>query len=145
MLNDFDRPLNPRGKQDAPDMAQRLLKRGVTIDCFVSSPAKRAKKTAALFIREFKRDELEIVFKSELYHAPPEVFADVITHADDRYNSLAVFAHNPGITLFVNMLTDVRLDNMPTCAVFAVQAYTQHWKDFMKARKEFLFFEYPKG
>jgi phosphohistidine phosphatase len=144
LLNDFERPLNQRGKDDAPDMARRLLKRGVTIDAFISSPAKRAKKTAELFAKEFKRAESEIIYKSELYHAPPEVFSDVITRADDRYNSLAIFAHNPGITIFANMLASVRLDNMPTCAVFAAAIHTEHWKDFARARREFLFFEYPK-
>ena len=48
-LTDFERPLNERGKRDAPEMAARLKKRNIKIDAFVSSPAKRAKKTAELF------------------------------------------------------------------------------------------------
>ena len=45
-LNDFDRPLNDRGKKDAPMMAKRLLDKKIKIDAFVSSPAKRAKKNS---------------------------------------------------------------------------------------------------
>jgi phosphohistidine phosphatase len=45
-LTDFERPLNERGKKDAPIMAQRLLDRKISIDTFISSPAKRAKQTA---------------------------------------------------------------------------------------------------
>ena len=41
-LSDFDRPLNDRGKKDAPMMAKRLLDKKIKIDAFVSSPAKRA-------------------------------------------------------------------------------------------------------
>ena len=48
-LPDFDRPLNERGKRDAPVMAQRLLDKKITIDAFVSSPAKRAKKNSQSF------------------------------------------------------------------------------------------------
>jgi phosphohistidine phosphatase len=51
---DFDRPLNERGKQDAPSMAKRLLEKSVAIDAFISSPAKRARKTASLFAAEYK-------------------------------------------------------------------------------------------
>ncbi|HEY0356372.1 MAG TPA: histidine phosphatase family protein [Flavisolibacter sp.] len=47
-LSDFDRPLNERGKNDAPEMAKRLKAKGVSIDLFVSSPAKRAKKQPAI-------------------------------------------------------------------------------------------------
>jgi phosphohistidine phosphatase len=144
MLNDFDRPLNDRGKKDAPEMARRLLQRGITIDAFISSPAKRAKKTAELFAKEFKRPEDQIIYKSELYHAPADVFTAVISKTDDSLGSIAIFSHNPGITVFVNSLTHTKVDNMPTCAVFAVQLHTLHWKDIEKCRKDFLFLDYPK-
>jgi phosphohistidine phosphatase len=82
---------------------------------------------------------------SSLYHAAPEVFYDVIKNTEDRFDTIAVFAHNPGITYFANELTKaVQIDNMPTCAVFAVQADISSWKDFTKAKNEFLFFDYPK-
>ena len=48
-LADFERPLNDRGKKDAPVMAKKIKERKIKIDRFVSSPAKRAKKTATIF------------------------------------------------------------------------------------------------
>ena len=143
--NDFERPINERGKRDAPVMAKKLLDKKLAIDVFVSSPAKRAKKTAEIFCKEYKGKEEDIIFVSALYHAAPEVFYDVIANLDDSFNNVAVFSHNPGITYFVNNLAEsIKTDNMPTCAVFAVQADILHWKDFKKAAKEFLFFDYPK-
>ncbi|MBP6024445.1 SixA phosphatase family protein [Ferruginibacter sp.] len=142
-LNDFERPLNERGKKDAPVMAQRLLDKKIVIDAFVSSPAKRAKKTAELFYETYKAHD-DIILISALYHAPAEIFFDVIKEVDDKFDTIAVFAHNPGITYFVNQLTAVRIDNVPTCAVFAVTINCNSWKDFAKAKKEFLFFDYPK-
>lgn len=143
-LNDFERPLNERGKKDAPVMAQRLLDKKIVINAFVSSPAKRAKKTAELFCETYGGHNDDIAFISALYHAPAEIFYEVIKTFDDILNSVAVFAHNPGITYFVNNLTAVKIDNMPTCAVFVVKADIDYWKDFAKAKKEFLFFDYPK-
>lgn len=144
LLSDFDRPLNARGKRDAPLMAHRLLDKKIIIDAFVSSPAKRARKTAELFAKEYKSKN-EIIFFEKLYLAEPPVFFDVISRTDDQYQSIALISHNPGITEFANLLTDARIDDMPTCSIFAVRAAIQHWKDFAEAAKEFWFFDYPKS
>lgn len=144
-LNDFERPLNERGKKDAPEMARRLKEKNILVDAFVASPAKRAKKTAEYFIEEYGRGKDDIVFISKLYHAPAEVFFEVAEDLPDHLKTVAVFSHNPGITAFVNLLTDnVRLDNMPTCGIFAI-SFKGSWKNFDKAKKEFLFFDYPKN
>ena len=144
--NDFERPLNERGKKDAPEMAKRIMDKAVSIDAFVSSPAKRAKKTAELFCETFQQKTEDIVFISALYHAPAREFYEVIKSLDDKFDTVAIFAHNPGISYFVNdLINDVRVDNMPTCAVFTVQMNITQWKDFAKAKKEFLFFDYPKN
>ena len=142
---DIDRPLNERGKRDAPAMARRLIKASITIDRFVSSPARRARQTAELFIREFDKKEKAIRFIPELYHAAPAVFKEVVAGLDDKDDTVAIFSHNPGITAFVNMLTEVRLDNMPTCAIFAVKSSVEHWNEFLSTSPEFSFFDYPKG
>ena len=144
--NDFERPLNDRGKKDAPVIAKRLLDRNIAIDAFASSPAKRAKKTAELFCETYNKNLEDIIFITALYHAPAMGFYDVIKFLDNSFNTVAIFAHNPGITYFVNdLVSDVRIDNMPTCAVFALQMNISQWKDFAKSKKEFLFFDYPKN
>ena len=146
ILNDFDRPLNDRGKKDAPEMAKRLIQKKIQIDLFVSSPAKRAKKTAELFCEEYKRKETDIIFVSALYHATVQTFYQTIENIDDAFATIALFSHNPGITSFVNELTDsVTIGNMPTCGVFAVKINIEKWKGFAKSPKEFFFFDYPKA
>jgi phosphohistidine phosphatase len=144
LVTDMDRALNERGKRDAPAMAQRLLRSGVRIDHFISSPAKRARTTAELFAHEFGKDRDDIRFVADLYHAPVQTFKEVIISLDDQYDHVALFSHNPGITAFVNTLTSIRVDNMPTCGVFAVTSPVAHWSDFLGAGKEFWFFDYPK-
>ena len=144
-LNDFERPLNERGKRDAPAMANRLKEKNILIDAFVASPAKRAKKTAEYFIEAYGRSKEDILFISKLYHAPAEVFFEVAGSLPEHFNTVALFSHNPGITDFVNQLTgNLRLDNMPTCGIFAV-SFDDSWKNFVKAKKEYLFFDYPKN
>lgn len=143
-VNDFERPLNERGKSDAPDMAKRLLKEKVKIDAFVSSPAKRAKKTAQLFIHEFQRSKDDIIYVPELYEASVAILYKVTANLHDSFDSVAIFSHNPGVTEFANSLTTVRIDDMPTCGIFAVKIHANRWEDFEEANKEFWFFNYPK-
>ena len=77
-IKDFDRPLNERGKKDAPMMAKRLLKRDIMIDAFISSPAKRARKTAEAFVKEYKGNKDHIILLEDLYLAGPSAFEKVI-------------------------------------------------------------------
>lgn len=142
---DIDRPLNNRGKRDAPVMAERIKKRGLELDALVSSPAKRAHKTAKIFAEELGLSKKDIVIKDELYEAGVQQFDSVVQHLDDKYNNVALFSHNPGITEFVNTLTTTRIDDMPTCAVVAVKIKADSWRYAIHAEKEFLFFDFPKN
>lgn len=143
--NDFERPLNERGKADAPIMAKRLLNKMIKLDALLASPAVRAKKTAEAFAEILHVSPAEIIFISALYHATVEVFYDTIAALPDNLKTIVIFSHNTGITYFANSLnTNTQVDNMPTCSIFAVQANISQWVDFFKAKKTFLFFDYPK-
>ncbi|MFM2359304.1 MAG: hypothetical protein RLY16_1297 [Bacteroidota bacterium] len=143
--SDFDRPLNERGKKDAPIVAQRVKDKISAIDAFVSSPAKRAKKTAQAFCEVFNSGEADLHFITKLYGAGVEDFQAVVAGLDDQWHTVAIFSHNPGITDFVNsLLESIRLDEMPTCGVFAVQCKVAKWQNFAQTEKDFLFFDYPK-
>ena len=141
---DFDRPLNDRGKRDAPLMAARVLDRGFRVQHVFSSAAKRAFKTskALMEVWNLKQDAISVF--PDLYLAPPDEMLKVITAAPDTISSLALVAHNPGITEFINSLTNNRVDDLPTCGMVAFQIHTDSWADFKNASKEWLFIEYPK-
>jgi phosphohistidine phosphatase len=143
--NDFDRPLNERGKRDAPVMADRLVKRNLKIDAIVASPAKRALKTAKIFAEHLGISKEDIFLRPELYLAPPGKFFEVLGGLDNKLNTVAVFSHNNGITEFANDLNIVSIDNMPTCSIFAFTSDTDNWSRIRDAKKGFLFFDYPKN
>jgi phosphohistidine phosphatase len=144
-ISDFERPLNERGKKDAPAMAERLYERGIKIDAFVTSPARRARKTAEQFAKRYKKEKDELLLKTELYMAGDDAFNSVVEKLDDDIDCVAVFSHNPGITDFANHLTDARIDNIPTSGIFAVSIETKKWNRFRDAKKKFLFFDHPKA
>jgi phosphohistidine phosphatase len=142
--SDFERPLNDRGENDAKEMGKKLFKKSILIDQFVSSPAIRAKSTAEIFVKEYDRKLKEILFMPTLYHSGAENFMEVISGLDDKYDHVALFSHNPGITDFASTLTSTPVPHMPTCSVFAVTASINNWKEFPGAKKNFLFFYRPE-
>jgi phosphohistidine phosphatase len=144
-VTDAERPLNERGKRNAPEMAGRLLKKGIPIDAFLSSPAKRALSTAGLFAGVYGKRPDEIIIVPALYLANNDAFMQTIITAPPASASVAIFSHNNGITEFANTLSDARIDHMPTCSVFAVKCAIDSWQDFHAENNEFYFFDYPKS
>lgn len=144
-VDDFNRKLNDRGKQDAPEMAEWLHKKIKHIDLFLSSPAKRAKKTCKIFCEEFKANFENIRFIESLYLASYTEIGEAISEVNENFSTVALFGHNPGITDFANSLvSNCFIDNMPTCSIFAVKCEVKYWKEFIDAKKEFLFFKSPR-
>lgn len=144
-LADIERALNDRGKNDAKMMAERLHKKDLMPDIFVSSPAKRARKTAKYFLKEFDFDKDNVSIAAQLYEASVKDFYSVIEQIPDTWNTAFLFSHNPGITDFVNDLGCLPVDNMPTCGVFAVELETDRWNEIQMVAKSFLFFDFPKN
>lgn len=142
---DFDRSLNDRGKREAVEMAEKLVSHSIKINAFVSSTAKRARKTCKAFLEAYGKKTEDMILVEKLYHPAPHAFYEVIKELNDGDDNVAIFSHNPGITEFVSTVCGkVRIVDMPTCGVFAVEADIESWKDFEKAEKSFLFFKYPK-
>lgn len=144
-LKDEERPLTERGKKNAPDMAKRLKKKVHDIDAILTSPAKRAKATADYFAKEYEIPKKKIIVVPELYMAGYNAFVKTIREAPAKADKIAIFSHNNGITEFANLLSDVRVDDMPTCSVFAVKVDLKEWCDFEPGNAEFYFFDYPKS
>jgi phosphohistidine phosphatase len=144
-LPDFERPLSERGKKDAPEMARRLQERVPVIDAFVSSPARRARKTAQVFALAYDFPKEAIVLKDELYEPDARDFNHAVSTLEDRLNTVVMFSHNNGITDFANHLTNAFIDSIPTCGIFAVRIQAERWQDFMSAEKHFDFFDHPKA
>ncbi len=141
-LDDFDRPLNKRGKHDAPLMADKLAKHKIKIDLIISSPAKRTTETAKIFAKTLEYNS-EIIFDDKLYEASYKEILEVINFVKDKYQNVIIVCHNPGITNLANYLSDNFIDNIPTCGVVGLSTYIS-WKNIDESGCSFLFYDYPK-
>lgn len=143
ILNDYDRVLNTRGHEEAKTMSGLLKQKNIIPQHLISSTAIRAFTTATYFATSLDIAIGDIEKQTHLYNAPLKHYIDVVTNASDDFESIAVFGHNPGITDFVNSLTNKQLMEMPTCGVFVVEINCNSWKDFAKAKKIFIDFLQP--
>jgi len=142
-LSDFDRPLNKRGKSDAPFMGKILKEKSVKPDLIISSPARRAKKTAMVIADKIGYPEKKIIFDEELYEATSNNILKVLKLVDEVYQTVILFGHNPGLTLLNNFISNNYIDNIPTCGVVAME-FDKEWIELDKNSCTQLFFEYPK-
>ncbi|HSN08101.1 MAG TPA: histidine phosphatase family protein, partial [Hanamia sp.] len=94
-LSDFERTLTDRGKYDAKVMAKRLEEKSIKIDLFISSSAKRAKKTAKIFMQELEKDSKKLALLPSLYEASLKDFYNAVEMLNDKDKTVALFAHNP--------------------------------------------------
>jgi phosphohistidine phosphatase len=143
--DDWDRPLNPRGQRDAPEMARRLKSRRVKPDRILTSPAVRALATATIMARELRVAPSLLVLEERLYLANPADMLAVLRELGGKSQHLMLCGHNPGITEFANRLSaDETIDNMPTCAVFTARFDIGDWKRLDWGQGEDVEFDYPR-
>lgn len=142
LIDDFERPLNKRGKRDAPQIAYRFSKRGFDVDLIISSSAKRTSDTAKIFA-DILRLKSETVFKKELYEASYQEILEVINHINEKFVNVLIVCHNPGVTNLVNYLSDNYIDNLPTSGIVGLST-DLNWKEIKQNSCSFLFFDYPK-
>lgn len=126
-ISDFDRPLNARGLQAAPFMGSQIYKNGLIPDLIISSPAKRAKQTAVL-VRESAGIEGKIEFVEKIYEASPTTLLYVTSELPDKYKSVLLVGHNPGIEGFIRILTG-EIHEMPTASVAQISLNIEKWAD----------------
>lgn len=143
-LADHDRPLNKRGKQDAPRMGKFLRKQDLTPDKIISSTAKRARKTATA-VAKASRYEGKVELTKAFYHAGPEAYLTVLRNLSDDYQWVMVVGHNPGMEELVASLTG-RMETMSTAAIAHVALPIESWQELDDGvQGEFLHLWRPKA
>lgn len=115
---DFLRPLNARGERDGERMQEWLATRDDPATWIMTSDALRARATVRFVAAGFAAVQPTVIEDHRLYLATPEALLDVIRETPPDQTSLAVVAHNPGLTQLVNGLAGrPGLDNLPTFGI----------------------------
>lgn len=136
-LDDHKRPLNERGLNDAPKVAQKAAEGLSKPDLMMSSDAIRAKTTALFFAKAFNIPENELVLEHKLYDFSGNDVLQVIRTCPDTVDTLMIFGHNNAMTTIVNVFGSKLMDNVPTCGCIAITFAVQNWKDISEGETIF--------
>ena len=143
-LSDRERPLNKRGKRDAPVMGARIKEHGIRPSLIISSPANRAWTTARIIAAEIAYPIEFLQRESNLYLASVDEILDVIAGQDEGFNNLMIVGHNPGLTEFANFLSPGLTNNLPTAGVVTVEIDQDDWSLYERPSTRLLVHDYPK-
>ena len=143
-VDDHDRVLSRRGERDAPVMGRRLAARGLKLDRVMSSSATRALTTAQLIAAELGVAATEIVVEPRLYLASVSTMLEVLSGLPDEWNSVILFAHNPGLTDAAVKVGKYATSNLPTCGMFGVDFETDRWAEIGTVPTAQVLYDAPK-
>jgi len=124
---DHDRPLNDRGRSDAPRVGKVLREADLVPDWIVCSTALRARKTAEE-VAKHSGYSGKVELTRDLYLAGPERYRSVLRAAPNEYDRVLVVGHNPGLEMLLTDLTGIR-DALPTAAFAQVRLEIARWRD----------------
>jgi phosphohistidine phosphatase len=142
-LSDFERPLNARGRRDAPAMATRLsagLERPLRL---ISSPALRAITTAHAFAAALEVPNSAIRIDPRIYEATRGTLLELVRECSDADRHLLLFGHNPGLSELAHLLAPCPFTDMPTCAVVTLSFDNAQWRGLQPGTGLLQRYEFP--
>ncbi len=122
-LDDHDRPLNKRGRRDAPRIAQELHDREWIPDRIRVSTSKRTMETLELMDIIIANSTID--FEASLYHSNISTLLQAVEEVEEGKTTM-ILSHNPGSEILVHQLSN-RLEVMPTSAAALFEKQQEDW------------------
>ena len=143
-MEDYYRPLNPRGVKNAYAIGDELAIRGVFPDVVITSPAVRAMNTAIILSRklDFPLERMEA--NANMYEASVTDVMKIMSSINDSVSHAMLVGHNPTLTMLINRLQKKPLDNLPTCGVYHLELDISSWSEIYDAKGKVQFALFPK-
>jgi phosphohistidine phosphatase len=143
-LDDFERPLNKRGRKNAPFMGKILHQLKFSPDLIITSPASRAAMTARTFAFEIKYPLDRIQYLASVYESNERNLIQLLREVDDNIEKIMLVGHNPALTYLANNIGDYPISNIPTCGVYWVTLGINVWSGIKENSGKLKYFEFPK-
>lgn len=135
-LDDHDRPLNKRGRRDAPRIGTWLASRAPLPDLILCSTARRTRETAML-ARPLLGEGARLRHLKSIYLAEPQALLSLVHKTPDGVGHLMLIGHNPGLEqLAINLVGDgdpalhkSLTEKFPTAACACMSFDVERWAD----------------
>lgn len=143
--NDFERELTDRGEKDAGNIGRDLKRKGISPDIMISSPAKRALKTARIFAENLGFEKSRIQEVSDIYDGlTTSEFLHLIHQLPESAETVFFFGHNPGFHYLATNISENFRGDMPTCSTVVISFEVDSWKKVEARKGEMVFQLVPR-
>lgn len=126
-IPDHERPLNKRGRHDAPLMGQLLAEHELEPQRILSSSAVRARETAEVMASSLHFDG-DVTYMDQLYMAEPEGYIDALRELPNEVERVMIIGHNPGLEMLMQLLSG-QIQAMPTAVIADLALPIDHWSE----------------
>jgi phosphohistidine phosphatase len=153
-IEDHERDLLPRGRQDAPAIGRYMAESGYVPDVILSSTSRRTAETAELVAAELPMRTIDYV--ETLYLAAPPALLAAIRGQAENVQTLLLVGHNPGVERLAAALArepvrrkerdrfDLIEEKFPTAALAVLDFAVLHWRDVTPGQGELIDFVRPR-
>ena len=139
--DDFDRPLNKRGRADLPRIARLLAAYGPRPEVVLASAARRAQQTATGLAEALGLSASILHLDDALYLSSPSTLTQATAGLPDSAQTGLIIAHNPGMEEWIGELTGAHIA-LPTAGLAAVALGIHAWAEI--SRGCLLYFVVPR-
>ncbi|MRG59353.1 hypothetical protein GE115_05630 [Agromyces sp. CFH 90414] len=151
-LDDHERPLNERGRRDAPAMGRRLAERGAAPALIVTSTAIRARTTADALAAELGIPDDRFLVEPRLYAASGRSILAIAADLPRSVDSAMLVGHNPGMSDALVELIGGSGDggeagdagDLPTCAVAECTVDVDDWSELIEGSGRLVRLDTPR-
>lgn len=126
-LADHERPLNKRGRGDAPRMGQLLADHELVPQQILSSSALRARQTAEA-VMEISGFHNEVNYLDRLYMAEADEYIAALRELPDSIERVMIIGHNPGLETLLQVLSG-QIESLPTAVIAHLVLPIKHWSE----------------
>lgn len=124
---DLERPLNKRGKKDAPFMGEVLKEKELLPQKILASTARRVRETVE-GVAKGSHYRGEIEFSDQLYLAEPEVYLAMLHALPESIERVMIAGHNPGLEGLLQRLSG-QIESLPTGSVAYLSLTIRTWEE----------------
>ncbi|WP_428025709.1 SixA phosphatase family protein [Arcobacter sp.] len=136
-LEDFDRPLNNRGKNQLLYMKEFIIKNKIKPELILCSTSNRTKLTnKGIFNKE------NTIYMDNLYHASNKELQRIIKSIDNKINNIMIIGHNPGLNEFAYELINFQ-KNIQTASLLEIDILVNNWDEINSKNSRFISYTNP--
>lgn len=143
-LSDFERPLNDRGRRNAPMMAEKLLPFLAGNCVWISSPALRAAKTAQLVAERLQLQANQLTYSQLLYDGSPEAVWTLLKKQPTAIDTAVLFGHHESFAVMLADCCQGKARHLPTAGFAVIEWPGKSWRQLNLEKAQMLALEFPK-